>query len=361
MSECPGFVCQLRNHRKKALVIKEEKAPFTLETIPIPIPGVGQILIKIKAAALNPVDWKQQKYGLYIEKYPAVLGWDIAGDVEELGEGVQGYSKGERVFALAHWTNGMSSFQQYAVIPSDILGKIPQNIDYAQAATIPLGYATAAVGLLASLPAGAGLNPTFDPAVNFSGQVAFVFGGSSSVGQFALQVLRVLGYTIITYASGKHTEYLKSLGATHVIDRRTVSTADVPAAVKKIAGAPIKIVYDAISEEAHGQVVGISPCEDTKEACFEIVSDGGIAVAVLPGEEKNVDGKRSISIFGSTHIHREFGVLLWKTLPKQVADGVIVRRSRMVSPVTGIVDGLKKMENNLVSGVKLVVFPQETI
>ncbi|KAJ7501441.1 GroES-like protein [Mycena galericulata] len=323
---------------QKALVIKEEKAPFTLETIPIPKPGVGQILIKIKAAALNPADWKRQKYGLHIEKYPAVLGWDIGGDVEELGEGVQGYSKGERVFALAHWTNGMSSFQQYAVIPSDILGKIPPNIDYAQAATIPLGYATAAVGLLATLPAGAGLNPTFDPAVNFSGQAAFVFGGSSSVGQFALQVLRVLGYTtIITYASGKHTEYLKSLGATHVIDRKTVSTASVPAA---------RI--------------------DTKEACFEIVAEGGIVVTVLPGEDKNVDGKRSISIFGSTHLHREFGVLLWKTLPKQVADGVIVccqpnRVEKIPNGLAGIVDGLKKMENNLVSGVKLVVFPQETV
>ncbi|KAJ7435796.1 GroES-like protein, partial [Mycena galericulata] len=303
----------------------------------------------LRAAALNPADWKRQKYGLYIEKYPAVLGWDIAGDVEELGQGVQGYSKGERVFALAHWTNGMSSFQQYAVIPSDILGKIPENIDYAQAATIPLGYVTAAVGLLASLPAGAGLNPTFDPAVNFSGQVAFVFGGSSSVGQFALQVLRVLGYTtIITYASGKHTEYLKSLGATHPGG----SYVDIRLQKKKIAGgAPIKIVYDAISEE------------DTKEACFEIVAEGGIVVTVLPGEDKNVDGKRSISIFGSTHLHREFGVLLWKTLPKQVADGSSWspnRVEKIPNGLAGIVDGLKKMENNLVSGVKLMIFPQET-
>ncbi|KAJ7505085.1 GroES-like protein [Mycena galericulata] len=338
--------------QQKALLISEEKAPFTLESIPIPKPGVGQILIKIKAAALNPVDWKQQKYGFFIEKYPAVLGWDIAGDVEELGDAVQGYSKGDKVFALGYLPNEMSSYQQYAVIASDMLAKIPPNIDYAQAATIPLGYATAAVGLLASLPVGAGLNPTFDPAVNFSGQAAFVFGGSSSVGQFALQILRVLGYSkIITYASGKHTNYLKSLGATHVIDRKTISTADLPAAAKKIAGVPIKIVYDAISEE------------DTKEACFAILAKGGLAIAVLPGENRNVDGKRFISIIGTiTHTH-EFGVILWKTLPKQVADGVIVpnRVEKLPHGLAGIVDGLKKMEDNLVSGVKLVVFPQETV
>ncbi|KAJ7441499.1 GroES-like protein [Mycena galericulata] len=340
--------------QQKALVIKEAKAPFTLSTTwPIPKPGPGEILIKIKAAALNPVEWKQQRDGIVIKKYPAVVGLDIAGDVEELGEGVEGYSKGDKVFAGGFWQNEMAAYQQYAVIPSEMLAKIPPNIDYAQASTIPVGYVTAAVGLLAALPAGAGLNPTFDPAVNFAGHPAFVFGGSSCVGQFAIQVLRVLGYTkIITYASGKHTEYLKSLGATHVIDRTTVPTADVPALVKQIAnGAPIKIVYDAISEPA------------TKDASFATLADGGIAIAVLPGENRNVDGKRFISILGSTHIHRDFGVLLWKTLPKQVAEGIIVpnRVEWLPNGLAGIVDGLTRLENHLVSGVKLVAFPQETV
>ncbi|KAJ7442732.1 GroES-like protein [Mycena galericulata] len=340
---------------QKALIIKEAKAPFTVSTTwPIPKPGPGEILIKIKAAALNPLEWKAQKYDIIIEKYPAVLGLDIAGDVEELGEGVEGYSKGDKVFAggfwRGSWRNEIGAYQQYAVIPSDMLAKIPPNIDYAQASTIPVGYVTAAVGLLA--PAGAGLNLTFDPAVNFAGQPAFVFGGSSCVGQFAIQILRVLGYSkIITYASGKHAQYLKSLGATHVIDRTTVSTADVPAAVKKIAGAPIKIVYDAISED------------DTKAASFATLAEGGIAIAVLPGEDWNVDGKRFVSILGSTHITREFSVRLWKTLPKQVADGIIVpnRVEKLPNGLAGIPDGLKSLEDHLVSGVKLVAFPQETI
>ncbi|KAJ7442698.1 chaperonin 10-like protein, partial [Mycena galericulata] len=203
---------------QKALIIKEAGAPFTLNTdFPIPKPGKGELLIKIKAAALNPVDWKQQKYNFFISAYPAVLGFDIAGDVAELGEGVTGYAKGDKVFTLGFVSNDTSSFQEYAVIPADI---IPANIDYGQAATIPLGYVTAAVGLLAAQPVGAGLNPTFDPKVSFAGQPAFVFGGSSSVGQYAIQILKSLGYsTIITYASAKHTAHLKSLGATHVIDR----------------------------------------------------------------------------------------------------------------------------------------------
>ncbi|KAJ7442715.1 chaperonin 10-like protein [Mycena galericulata] len=317
--------------QQKALVIKEQNAPFTLENWPIPIPGPGQILIKVKATALNPVDWKQQKYGAFIKTWLVVVGVDMAGDVEQIGEAVQGFTKGE---------------------------KIPPNIDYAEAATIPLGYATAAIGLLAAQPTGAGLNPTYDPKVSFSGHPAFVFGGSSSVGQFgtlhssSIQILRTLGYTtIITYASGKHTDYLKSLGATHVIDRKAVSTADVPAAVKKITSAPIKIVYDVISEA------------ETRDACFAILATGGIAIAILPGDDKDVDGKKFIFVLGSTHVHREFGILMWKTLPKHVADGVIVpnRVEKLPNGLGGIVDGLKKMENNLISGLKLVAFPQETV
>ncbi|KAJ6579224.1 chaperonin 10-like protein [Mycena vulgaris] len=338
--------------QQKALLIKEEKAAFIVGTLPIPKPGPGDILIRIKATALNPGDWKQKKYGFLIDKYPAVLGSDLAGDVEELGEGVEGFSKGDKVFALGYLPKETRAFQQYCVIPSDMVGRIPSNIDYGQAATIPLGYCSAAVGLLAALPAGAGLNPTCDPTVNFSGQPAFVFGGSSSVGQFAIQLLRILGYsTIITYASGKHADFLKSLGATHVVDRKEVSITDLPAVVQKIAGAPIKIVYDAISED------------DTRAASVATLAEGGIAISVdMRAEEWNKDGKRSINIFGLPHSDRKFAGLLWRQLSKQVADGTIVpnRVEKLPNGLAGITDGLKRLEDNLVSGVKLVAFPEET-
>ncbi|KAJ7505089.1 chaperonin 10-like protein [Mycena galericulata] len=87
--------------QQKALVIKEQNAPFTLENWPIPVPGPGQILIKVKATALNPVDWKQQKYGIFIKTWPVVVGVDMAGDVEQIGEGVQGFTKGEKVLISA--------------------------------------------------------------------------------------------------------------------------------------------------------------------------------------------------------------------------------------------------------------------
>ena len=81
-----------------ALLLDEKFGKFVLKTIPVPKPGPGDILVKVQAAALNPVDWKAQKYGIFAQEYPALLGTDIAGDVEELGEGVTDFKKGDRVW-----------------------------------------------------------------------------------------------------------------------------------------------------------------------------------------------------------------------------------------------------------------------
>ena len=80
-----------------AFIVDAKFRQSIVNTVQIPKPGSGEILVKIKAAALNPVDWKIQKYSLFVEKFPAILGTDIAGDVEEIGEGVTEFQKGDRV------------------------------------------------------------------------------------------------------------------------------------------------------------------------------------------------------------------------------------------------------------------------
>ena len=82
---------------QKAFILDAKQGNFNVGTVPVPKPGPGEILVKIKTAALNPADWKIQKYGVVAEKYPAILGFDIAGDVEEIGEGVAEFQKGDRV------------------------------------------------------------------------------------------------------------------------------------------------------------------------------------------------------------------------------------------------------------------------
>jgi NADPH:quinone reductase-like Zn-dependent oxidoreductase len=82
---------------QKALTLDKSLGDFNVVTKPVPKPGSGEILVKIKTAALNPVDWKIRKYGVLVEKFPAILGFDIAGDVEEIGEGVTDLQKGDRL------------------------------------------------------------------------------------------------------------------------------------------------------------------------------------------------------------------------------------------------------------------------
>lgn len=85
---------------QKALYLTKKFGDFVLQDAPIYKPGPGEILIKIQATSLNPVDWKIRKYGSFVEDYPAILGTDVAGDVEELGEGVKEFQKGDRVYVV---------------------------------------------------------------------------------------------------------------------------------------------------------------------------------------------------------------------------------------------------------------------
>lgn len=86
--------------QQKVLYLTKKNGPFEVHTAAVPKPGPGQILVKVQATGLNPVDWKIQLYGLFIEEFPSILGFDAAGTVEELGEGVTGFAKGDRVCVL---------------------------------------------------------------------------------------------------------------------------------------------------------------------------------------------------------------------------------------------------------------------
>ncbi|KAE9395117.1 GroES-like protein [Gymnopus androsaceus JB14] len=336
---------------QKVLFLEHAKGPLVVADAPIPRPGPGQISVKVIGAALNPIDWKIQAFDLIVKKYPAILGSDIAGDVEEIGEGVQGFSKGDKVFCQGFFVNELGGFQQYALNPAELVGKIPSNIDYAQASTIPSAFITAAIGILSDN--GLALNPSFDHNVRFSGKPAFVFGGSTSVGQYAIQIFRLLGFsTIITYSSARHIDFLKSLGATLVIDRAEVSVDSLAEVVKKFANAPIESAFNAIGDDG------------SRAACFDSLAEGG-KLADVNIQAKDKDGKKAITIFGSAHApqNKEFGSLLWKHLPRLVQEGKIIpnRVEKLPNGLAGIDDGLKKVKTSQISGVKLVAFPQETV
>ena len=85
---------------QKALLLHEKFGKLAVDTFPVPKPGPKDILVKVHAAALNPVDWKAHKFGVFIQTFPAILGTDISGDVEEIGEDVTDFKKGDRVWVI---------------------------------------------------------------------------------------------------------------------------------------------------------------------------------------------------------------------------------------------------------------------
>ncbi|KAK7040272.1 hypothetical protein VNI00_009739 [Paramarasmius palmivorus] len=341
---------------QKALLLKEKCGPFVLDTRPVPKPGPGELLVKVQATGLNPVDWKIQETGLLVESFPAVLGSDIAGDVEELGEGVDAEKlpKGTRVFYQGKYAPDTAGFQQYSLIPADLVAKIPPKLTYSEAASIPVAFVCAAYGLFAPKPYGGELNPEFNEAVKFGGESSLVIGGSTSVGQYTIQLLRkVLGFSkVIVYASKSSEDYLKNLGATHIIDRHEVSLQNLPTLVREIsADSPLKVVYDAFGTEGQDDLVSL-------------LAEGGLLCSVDPRRpDVTENGKRAFGVFGVVHFptHREYGVKLIKQMERWVEEGVIVpnRVRDLPNGLAEIVEGLEAVKNNKTNGYKLIAHPQE--
>ncbi|KAI0051049.1 NAD(P)-binding protein, partial [Auriscalpium vulgare] len=191
----------------------------------------------------------------------------------------------------------------------------------------------------------------------FAGQPAVVIGGSSSVGQYAIQLAKLSGYDpIITIASAHNEAYCKSAGATHVIDYHKVPYSALPAAVAEIASS-VPLVYDAISEA------------DSQKASWEIAAPQGIVIVTRApvvgkiGQEAE-DGKRVFYTYGVVHTadNQEKGGILYRVLPSLLAEGLIKPNAVEVLPggLAGIVGGLERLKAGKVSGVKLVAHPQET-
>ena len=196
----------------KAIVYRRYGGPERLELadIPRPVPGPGQVLVRVLAASVNPVDWKLASGELRLilpVKMPNVPGFDVAGEVAELGPGVQGFTPGDRVHArIGHGRGGASA--EYAVCGIDVTTKSPPGMDPGEAAGLPLAGLTALQGLRdhGGLP------------LEGAGQRVLVVGASGGVGHLAVQIARAAGATVTGVCSGRNAALVSSLGAHEVID-----------------------------------------------------------------------------------------------------------------------------------------------
>ncbi|KAH7921596.1 GroES-like protein [Leucogyrophana mollusca] len=339
-----------------ALILLSKQGRLAVAPRGRPEPGPGEVLIKVQAAALNPSDAKIAKLGIFVEHYPAVLGSDGAGVVEEVGEGVTTFAVGDRIFCHGAFDdNDLATFQQYTVAVADFAAKIPRGISFDEASTIPLGIGTAAIGLYGTVH-GIGLVAPWEQGGQgkYARSPIMIFGGSGSVGNFVIQLAKLSGFSpIITTSNMRHSDFLRSIGATHVVDRY-LSLSALRAAVGRITSAPINVVYDTIS------------IRDTQKAAWDLLAPTGKLVLTLPSLiEKEAGDRREIVLTnGSPHRapNRETGRELWANMERWVEEGHIVPNHVETLPhgLDGIIDGLERLYTGHVDGVKLVAHPQES-
>ena len=182
----------------RAVVIHETGGPevLTEEEIDRPEPGDGEVLIRVHAASVNPVDWKQRQS---MDSLPAVLGRDVSGTVEV--SRADGFSEGDEVFG----SSASGGYAEYSTAEGSRLAKKPTSLSYEQAAAIPVSGITAWQSL-------------FDKGGLESGQTALIAGAAGGVGHFAVQFAKNAGALVLATASGRNREFLLGLGADEFID-----------------------------------------------------------------------------------------------------------------------------------------------
>ncbi len=191
---------------------------------PYPTPGPHQIVVRNAAVAINPVDWivqtSRRPVYSWIKK-PAVLGYDLAGEVVEVGSEVTRFSTGDRMLGLAlgaendHNNTAEGAFQHYTAVSDHLASPIPDSISFERAAVLPLGLSTAACGLFQAKQLGL-KHPSADPVP--AGETLLVWGGSSSVGTNAIQLAVAAGYEVIATCSPRNDGLVSSLGASRSFD-----------------------------------------------------------------------------------------------------------------------------------------------
>jgi len=193
----------------RALVLSGYGGPehTALADVPQPSPRVGEILVRVHAAGLNPVDFKTRAGNLkVIRNYPLpiVMGNELSGVVEAVGPGVERFARNDRVFARVDKDN-LGAFAEFAVVHEDHAARMPVSLDFPAAAAVPLAALTALQALRDELHLSAG-------------QRVFIPGGAGGVGTFAIQLAKHFGAHVATTASPRGEALVKRLGADVVID-----------------------------------------------------------------------------------------------------------------------------------------------
>ncbi|MEJ8672337.1 NADP-dependent oxidoreductase [Streptomyces sp. MS1.AVA.1] len=213
-----------------------------------PAPRPNEVLVRVRAAGLDPTDWKHRDNGGFLGEPPFVLGWDVSGVVEAVGIGVVRFQPGDEVFGMLSYPFGHGSHAEYVTAPARVFAHKPASVDHIQAGALPLVSLTAWQALVEY----ADVQP---------GQRVLIHAAAGGVGHVAVQIAKARGAHVIgTASAGKH-EFLRGLGADEVIDYRETDFAE---AVKDV-----DVVLDTLGGETSVRSLGV-------------LRPGGVVVSILP-------------------------------------------------------------------------------
>ena len=299
--------------------------------LPVPEPGAGEIRVKVHAVSLNPVDYKLAGRGNENWKWPHVLGLDVAGVVDSVGAGADQWNVGDRVYYHGDLSKA-GGFAEYAITTAHTTARIPDSVSFAEAAAIPCAGLTAYEAVVRRL------NVQSD-------HIVWMQGGAGGVGGFGVQICANLGAMVITTASERNHEFVKSLGAAYAID---YGSEDVVARIMEITnGRGVDRVLAAVDETTADQGIEV------------LAFRGGLAtVAGLPQlAESTFDNARSIHrvAYGGAHTSTNREAQVDLALMAEEMIGLVAEKKidPMIEQVIGLDDipeGLAQLETRHVRG-----------
>jgi NADPH:quinone reductase-like Zn-dependent oxidoreductase len=220
-----------------------------LVDVPRPDPAPTEVLVRVGAAGVNPVDWKVRLRGGILGEPPFTVGWDVAGVVETIGYGVTRFAPGDRVFGMPRFPREAAAYAEYVTSPSRQLARIPDGLNDVEAGALPLAGLTAWQALVETAEVGRGTR-------------VLVLAAAGGVGHLAVQIAKARGAHVIGTARASKHAFLRSLGADETVDYTGGPV------VERVRDADV--LLDLVGGEAAAAALGA-------------LRDGGLCVAVASG------------------------------------------------------------------------------
>ncbi len=264
-----------------------------LEEVPRPEPGPTEVLVRVAAAGVNPVDWKTRGRGGFLGEPPFTVGWDVAGVVEEVGRGVTRFEQGDPVFGMPRFPREAAAYAEFVTSPSRQLARVPSGLGDVEAAGLPLAGLTAWQALVETAHVG-------------PGQRVLILAAAGGVGHLAVQIAKARGAHVIGTARSEKHAFLADLGADEAIDYTAGPVPervhDVDVVLDLVGGdpglgampalrggglfiaVPSSSGFDELRDAAAGRVrvtgILVEPDRAGLEALAELVAKGALRVHV---------------------------------------------------------------------------------